>query len=106
MDGMVKILVDLEEHNIRWARQMRRHHKSSIKWLHAQTGLFAVVGAYFLIAPVVFDQSWWYVGTAAIYGVAIFFFYKWAYPRHIRGLWAAARQEAEARIRMKRLYEE
>lgn len=99
---MKQILIDLEQHNIRWARQMRAHNVSQIKWLWAQTILFGAVGSWFLLIPF-FGGSWWYLATALIYGGMILFFWRWAYPRHVTGIWKAARQEAEARKRLKEL---
>lgn len=103
---MHKILVDLEEHNIRWAKMTRSHARSSIRWIHFQALIFGGLGLYFIVAGVLGWSSIWYLFTAVIYLIGVGFLYKWAYPRHIQAIWKSLRSEAEARVRLRKLHEE
>jgi hypothetical protein len=102
---MKQILIDLEMFNLRFAQSQRQTAKTQLKWAFWECLIFGGVGLWFLISPL-FGSSIWYMFTAAIYAVIVWFFIWKIRPRWISAIWRANRQIAEARIRLRKLDEE
>lgn len=102
---MKDFILQIEADNIRWAKMRLNHAVSSMRWLWMQSGLFFVMGLFFVILPLT-GGSWFNIATTLIYWTATVFFIWRFMPIHRREARHALRALAEARIRMRKIMEE
>lgn len=106
-DVWLKILVEMEESNLRWAIHNTRTARRQYKYTLAQGWLFTAFGIAFPTFFIVFGSgSWWNLISLAIYWGAAIFFFRIAQKRWLPLIWRALRQEAQARIRLRNAMEE
>jgi hypothetical protein len=105
MDGMRKLLIDLETHNLTWARSRVRTARAQQKIMYFQAGFFAAAGSAFLIFFAL-GGSWWNLMSVGIYFAGSVFFLRRAQGRLADDVRRALRGEAVARIRLRKVMEQ